>query len=89
MQRIVTELTAISDIVSLGLELGIRMSALEEIKADNPQVKQQRMQVVYYWLKRRDIVRTRQDECPTWTGLANAVGSLDHALSERIRCQYC
>ena len=89
LQRIVTELNDIFDVQTLGLGLGIRMSSLEKIKTDNPQVEQQKTQVIYYWLKRRNIIREKQGERPTWTGLAYAVARLDPTLSEKIQHQHC
>ena len=85
MEAVVSVLDDIADAERLGLNLGIRMSALDKIKVDYPHLEGQKTRVVYYWLKRKDIVRRRQNELPTWDGLADAVASLDHALSEKIR----
>ena len=89
LERIATELRDITDVVGLGLKLGIRMSALKKITADYPQLERQKTEVVYYWLKRREIVRDKQNEHPTWDGLAHAVARLDPALSDRIHHQHC
>ena len=84
MQAIATELKDITDVEALGLELGIRMSALERIMIDYPLLERQKKKVIFYWLKRRDIVRHKQNEHPTWNGLANAVAAFDPFLSKKI-----
>ena len=85
LQGIATDLSDITDVVSLGLNLGLRMSTLKKIMADYPQLERQKTEVIYYWLKRREIVRNKQNEHPTWDGLALAVARLDPSLSDRIR----
>ena len=90
MRKVLIELNDISDVETLGLDLGIRMSALEKIMTEHPQqLEKQKTRVIYHWLKGREIVREKQGEPPTWTGLADAVSRLDPTLSERIRRQYC
>ena len=87
---IITELNDVSNVQTLALNLGIRPSALIKIMADYPQqVETQKMHVLYHWLKRVEIIESKQSENPTWTRLAEAVARLDFALSERIRHQYC
>ena len=89
MEIVVTELDDIADIEHLGLKLGIRMSALKKIQVDYPQLEGQKANVIYCWLQRRDIVRHKQNEHPTWSALADAVRLLNPSLSERIRRQHC
>ena len=90
LQRIITELSDISNVATLALNLGIRASALIKIMAEHPQqVEAQKMHVLYHWLKRKEIIEDKRSEYPTWTGLAEAVARLDLTLSERIRHQYC
>ena len=89
LDEIVTELKDINDVEELGLKLGVRMSALESIKIDYQPLKKQKTQVIYHWLKRKDIVRQKQNERPTWGALADAIASLDPSLSARIRNKYC
>ena len=90
MQEILTEFSDICDVETLGLGLGLRLSALEKIMTEHPQqLEKQKICVFSHWLKRRDIVRKKQNELPTWTGLADAVTRLDPKLSERIQCLYC
>ena len=89
MRTIVTEINDITDVEDLGLNLGIRMSALQKIKADHPQLERQKKMVIYYWLTRRDIVREQRNELPTWEVLADAVALLNPALSDWIRHQHC
>ena len=90
LEDVITELNDITDFEGLGLALGIRMSALEKIALDYPcKVDKQKTKVIYYWLTRKDIVRQRQRESPTWDGLADAVARLNPSLSESIRRQHC
>ena len=89
LKEIVTELEDINDVEGLGLNLGLRMSTLERIMTDYRLLERQKTKVVYHWLKRRGIVRQKQNELPTWAALAESVASLDHALSKRIRDQHC
>ena len=86
---VVAAVRDIADAEILGLDLGIRLSALDKIKADYPQLEKQKTRIIHCWLKRNEIVRRRQNEHPTWNALADAVASLDRALSERIRDQHC
>ena len=54
----------ITDVENLGLNLGIRMSALKRITISYPLMEKQKKKVIYYWLQRRDIVRHKQNEHP-------------------------
>ena len=85
MDTFVTELQDISDVLQLGLALGIRKSALDKIKQDNTMLEKQKIEVIHYWLTRRDIVRKKQEECPGWSGLADAVARVNPSLSDNIR----
>ena len=89
LDTVIAAVYGIADAECLGLNLGIRLSALDKIKVDYPQLEKQKTRVIHYWLQRRDIVRKRQNERSTWDALANAVANLDPSLSERIRHQYC
>ena len=89
METVVNELNDITHVERLGLNLGIRMSALKKVKFDYPQLEEQMTNIIYYWLQRREIVRQKQSEHPTWSGLADAVHTLNPTLSKRIRRQYC
>ena len=89
MEAVNTELCDIINVEALGLALGIRMSALEKIKLDYSGVDNQKTRVIYYWLTRKEIVRGRQGEYPTWDVIADAVAKLNPVLSERIHRQHC
>ena len=89
LKEIVTELEDITDVEGLGLNLGIRMSALERITIDYQLLEKRKTKVIYHWLKRKDIVRQKQNEHPTWSELADAVAAIDPALSERIHYKHC
>ena len=89
LKTVVAVLDDIADVERLGLNLGIRLSALDKIKADYSQLEGRKMRLVHCWLKRKNIVRQEKNEHPTWDALASAVASLDPSLSERIREQHC
>ena len=88
METIITELKDITDVLELGLALGIRKSALDKIMQDNAKPKKQKIEVIHYWLTRRDIVRKKHGERPGWSGLADAVDEVDPSLSDKIRQQH-
>ena len=89
LETAVTELDNITDVEGLGLALGIRMSALEKIMLNCSNLDKQKTKVIYHWLIRKDIVRQRQGESPTWNGIADAVARLNPSLSERIHRRHC
>ena len=89
MDTIVTELKGITDVLELGLALGIRKSALDQIMQDNTKLEKQKIQVIHYWLTRKEIIRQKQRECPRWDGLADAVARVNPLLSNTIRHQHC
>ena len=74
---------------SLGLALGLLITAIEEIQKGCASVKEQGIQVIKYWLKRTEIIREMQSCPPTWSQLADAVAEEDTALSQHIRQTYC
>ena len=88
MEAIVTELDGITDVVRLGLYLGVRMSALEKIEASYPSLERQKTEVIYHWLKRSNVIQQKQDECPTVGELTDAVARLNPSSSRRIRHKY-
>ena len=89
MYTIVSELRNVTDVLKLGLALGIRKSALDKILWGSTNLEDQKIEVIHYWLTRRDIVRQKQGECPGWNGLADAIAEINPALSQRIRHQHC
>ena len=82
-------LNDITNVESLGLNLGICMSASERITINYPLMERQKTKVIYYWLQRRDIVRHKQNEHPTLGALADAMRTLNPSLSDRIRLEHC
>ena len=88
LNTIVSELHDVTDILKLGLDLGIRKSALDKIIRDNANLEDRKIEVIHYWLTRRDIVRQKQGERPGWKGLADAVARVNPALSLRIKDQH-
>ena len=89
LDMIVTELKDITEVLELGLALGIRKSSLDKIMQDNAKLEKQKIEVIHYWLTRRDIVRKKQGECPEWSGLANAVDRVNSSMGDKIRQQHC
>ena len=89
LQEVITELYDISDVMHLGLALGIRMSTVEMIATDCHSSKKTLTTVIYHWLIRRDIVPQKQYEHPTWDVLATAVNCINHSLAVKIHHKYC
>ena len=86
---IVSELCDVTDVLKLGLALGIRKSALDKIMQDSTNLEGRKIEVIHYWLTRRDIVRLKQGECPGWNALAVAIAEINPALSQRVQHQHC
>ena len=85
LDPVVSELHDVTDVMELGLALGIRKSSLDRIIQENTKLGKQKIEVIHYWLTRRDIVRQKQGECPGWNGLADAVARVNPILSVRIQ----
>ena len=88
MESIVTELDGITDVVLLGLDLGIRMSTLSRIMGEYSTLERQITEVIYHWLKRENIIRQKQNERPTVGVLTDAVAKRSTALARKIRHKY-
>ena len=67
----------------LGLNLGLRASALDVIEKDHNFVEDRLREVLLRWLKRIDNID--ENVCPTWSQLVNAVEPMNRALSHYIR----
>ena len=78
-----------SQVQSLGLNLGLLASAIEKIQKDFASVKEQKIELIKYWLRRREIIRNMQSCPPTWSQLADAVDEDNFALSKSIRSKHC
>ena len=89
LHQVLTEIKSLSQVQSLGLALGLLSSAIDEIRKDITSVKDQKAEVIKYWLKRREIIRHKQSCPPTWSQLADAVVEEDVALGDSIRHKYC
>ena len=89
LQRVLMEIKSVSQVRSLGLALGLLITAVDEIQKDCATVKEQKIQIIKYWLKRIEIIREMQACPPTWSQLADAVANEDVALSNQIRSKYC
>ena len=89
LQRVLTVIKPVSQVQSLGLALGLLPSAIDEIRKDFTSVKEQKIEVIKYWLRRIEIIHDMQSHPPTWSQLADAVAEEDVALSDRIRHKYC
>ena len=84
LQRVLMEIKSVSEVESLGLNLGLLMSAINEIQKDFMTVKKQRIQIISRWLRRTEIIREMQACPPTWSQLADAVADEDSTLSDHI-----
>ena len=89
MQKVLKEIKSLSEVQSLGLALGLLITAIDKIRKDFATVEEQKIQVIKYWLKRREIIQDMQSCPPTWSQLADAVAEEDVSLSDRIRQKYC
>ena len=73
----------------LGMALGLKSSALEKIKSENPQSRDEALlAVIKKWLSRADIIRDKQSVIPSWKSLviavADSTGGGNPALAKRI-----
>ena len=73
----------------LGMALGLKLSALDKIKSENPQNCDEALRaVIKTWLSRADIVRDKQSVIPSWKSLviavADSAGGGNPALANRI-----
>ena len=89
MQDVLMEIKPVSQVLRLGLALGLLISAIDKIRKDFASVEEQKIQIIKCWLKRIGIIRKMQSCRPTWSQLADAVADEDAALSDSIRCKYC
>ena len=89
LQDVLEEIQSVSQVKSLGLALGLLVTAIEKIQKDFSSVKEQKIVVIIYWLTRKEIIRKMQSSPPTWRQLADAVTEEDPSLSDRIRSKFC
>ena len=89
LQIVLDELDAIVDVRGLGLYLGLRMSTLQKIREDERTLEKEKVKIIQYWLRRKDIIRDKEREMPTWSHLADAVARENRVLSMRIRDKHC
>ena len=89
LQNVLTEIESVTEVESLGLNLGLLISTIDEIQQDCATVKKRRIQIIKCWLRRTGIIREMQACPPTWSQLADAVAKQNQALSDHIRSKYC
>ena len=65
------------------------MPAIVKIQSDYRSLDEQKVQIVYAWLQRKDIIPNKQSQLPTWSELATAVDKESTALARSIRLKYC
>ena len=65
------------------------MPAIVKIQIDYKSLDEQKAQILYAWLQRKDIIPNKQSHLPTWSELANAVDKESTALGRTIRLKYC
>ena len=72
----------VSDWKTLGLHLGLLWHTLKSIEEEqHGHVEKCRMEMLAVWLQGKDNAKEQ-----TWSTLVDAVGRINGALSERIRC---
>ena len=69
LRRVLKEMKSVSQMLSLGLALGLVPSAIDVIQKDFGSVKQQNIEVIKCWLNHREIILNMQSCCPTWSVL--------------------
>ena len=89
LQRILAEIHNVTQVMKLGLNLGLYMPAIKKIQTDNRDLDDQKAWIVCAWLQRQDIIPDMQSHLPTWSELADAVAKESTALSMTIRLKYC
>ena len=89
LQKVLTEIESVTEVESLGLNLGLLISMIDEIQQDYATVKKRRVQIIKCWLRRIGIIRDKQACPPTWSELAGAVAKQNRDLSDHIRSKYC
>ena len=89
LQQILTEIHHVTQVMSLGLNLGLYMPAVVKIQTDYKTLADQKAWIVYAWLQRQDIIPDMQSRLPTWNELADVVGKESTAISMDIRRKYC
>lgn len=89
LQQILEEVEQVTNVLRLGLKLGLPMSEIVKIQKEYELLEEQKTWVIYFWLQRMHIIPSKQSVLPTWNELANAVAKENVALSETIRQKYC
>ena len=89
LQRILVEIHHVTQVVKLGLNLGLYMPAIVKIQTNHKDLGDQKTWIIYAWLQRQDIIPDMQSQLPTWSELADAVAKESTALSMDIRRKYC
>ena len=89
LHTIVTELKDVTYVLELGLALGVCKPALDQIMQDIAKLQKQKIQVIHYWLTRKDLVQRKQRECLGWDALADAVARVNPALNDMICHHHC
>ena len=89
LHQVLEEVYDITEVVQLGLNLGLHPKAIVKIKLENKTLEDQKTWILFAWLERNDIVPKKQSCLPTWSELADAVAKESNALSRSIRLKYC
>ena len=89
LHQVLEEVHNITEVVQLGLNLGLHPAAIVKIKLDNKTLEDQKTWILYAWLQRKDIVPKKQSCLPTWSELADAVAKESTAVSRAIRQKHC
>ena len=89
LRLVFEEVQQVTNIERLGLNLGLCMSAIDQIQDQYKSPEKQKMRIMWYWLLRKDITPDVKSCLPTWGVLADAVAKENFALSCEIRAKYC
>ena len=89
LRKVLAEIESVAEVESLGLNLGLHISKIDEIKQDCATVKMRRIQIIKCWLRRTGIIQEMQGRPPTWSQLADEVAKENRDLSDHIRSKYC
>ena len=89
LQKVLEEIESVSEVESLGLNLGLLISAIDKIQKNFTTVNKQKIEIIKCWLRRTERIRDMQACPPTWSQLADAVAKENRDLGDHIRSKYC
>ena len=88
LQQILEEISQVTDLVTLGLRLGLHMKDIQKIQNEHKSSDEKKAWIIWSWLQ-RNIIPDKESCDPTWSELAKAVKKESNALSLYILNKYC